>query len=293
MSELWQQLLSGLGSGCIYASLALAIAVVHQSTGVVNIAQGVMATVSAYLAWTLVTDGLNFWLALVVVVAVSFVLGATVERVLIRPVEGSSPLVLFTVTAGLLIGLSAAVSIIWGEDTHNFESPFGSGSVRFLGASLTSQQLGSAVVVLVTLLLVGAFFRYTQWGLLMRASAQNPASARLLGIDVGRMLALGWGLSAAVGAVAGVTFAPTLGVSPGMMNSSLLLALAAATLGGLNSRVGAVVGGLLLGVATTLASRYVPGVGSDLQLLVPFAVIFLALLIRPQGLFGRASSVRA
>jgi branched-chain amino acid transport system permease protein len=293
MTELWQQILSGLGTGFIYAGLAMAISVVYQGTGVVNLAQGVMATASAYLAWTLVTHGMNFWAAMVLVIVASFVVGAVAERIFIRPVEGATPLVLITVTVGLLIGLQAVVALLWGEDPHRLESPFGGHSFQVLGASLTAQQVGAATVVLATLLLAGAFFRFTNVGLRMRAAAQNPASAQLLAIDVGRMLALGWGLAAAVGAVAGVIFAPTLGVSPAMMDSSLLLALAAATLGGLESRAGAVVGGLLLGVAANLASRYVPGIGGDLQLVVPFAVIFVVLLVRPQGLFGRVSSVRA
>jgi branched-chain amino acid transport system permease protein len=293
MNELWQQLLSGLATGFIYAGLALAICVVFQGTGVVNLAQGVMATAAAYVAWSLVTNGTSFWLALPLVVAASFVFGALTERVFIRPVEGSTPLVLITVTVALFIGLQAVVSLVWGESPHRLASPFGGHTFDVLGAALTAQQVGAAAVVLGTLLLSGAFFRFTTLGLRMRAAAQNPASARLLAIDVGRMLALGWGLAAAVGAVAGIIFAPTLGVSPAMMDSSLLLALAAATLGGLESRMGAVVGGLTLGVAANLASRYVPGIGADLQLLVPFAVIFVVLLVRPQGLFGRVSSVRA
>jgi branched-chain amino acid transport system permease protein len=293
MTELWQQILSGLGTGFIYAGLALAISVVYQGTGVVNLAQGVMATASAYGAWSLVSHGMSFWVAMVIVLAASFVLGAATERVFIRPVEGSTPLVMITVTVGLLIGFQAAISLIWGEDPQQLASPFGDGTVDVFGATLTAQQVGSAGVVLATLLVAGAFFRFTNVGLRMRAAAQNPASAGLLAIDVGRMLALGWGLAATVGAVAGVIFAPTLGVSPSMMDGSLLLALAAATLGGLESRMGAVIGGLFLGVAANLASRYVPGIGGDLQLVVPFAVIFVVLLVRPQGLFGRVSSVRA
>lgn len=293
MTEFWQQVLSGLGTGFIYASLALAISVIYRGTGIINFAQGVMATVSAYLAWTLVTHGLSFWIALPVVLVGSFLLGAATERVFVRPVEGSSPLTILTVTAALLIGFQALVAVIWGDDPQRLDSPFGGGRVDVLGAVLTAQQVGSAVVVLAMLLLTGAFFRFTTLGLRMRAAAQNPASARLLAIDVGRMLSLGWGLAAAVGAVAGAVFAPTLGVSPGMMDGSLLLALAAATLGGYESNVGAVVGGLVLGVASNLASRYVPGLGGDLQLLVPFTVIFVVLLVRPQGLFGRLGNVRA
>jgi branched-chain amino acid transport system permease protein len=293
MTELWQQILSGLGTGFIYAGLALAISVVYQGTGVVNLAQGVMATVSAYGAWTLVSHGLNFWIALMLVLIASFVFGAATERVFIRPVEGATPLVMITVTVGLLIGFQALVALVWGEDPHQLASPFGDGTINLFGATLTAQQMGSAAVVLVTLLLTGAFFRFTNVGLRMRAAAQNPASAKLLSIDVGKMLAVGWGLAATVGAVAGVIFAPTLGISPSMMDGSLLLALAAATLGGLESRMGAVIGGLLLGVAANLASRYVPGIGGDLQLVVPFAVIFVVLLVRPQGLLGQVSSVRA
>jgi branched-chain amino acid transport system permease protein len=293
VTELWQQILSGLGTGFIYASLALAISVIYRGTGVLNFAQGVMATVSAYLAWTLVTHGMSFWLALPIVLVASFLLGAVTERVLVRPVEGASPLTILTVTAALLVGFQATVAVIWGNDPQRLDSPFGSGRIDVLGAVLTAQQVGSALVVLGMLLLTGAFFRFTTLGLRMRAAALNPPSARLLAIDVGRMLSLGWGLAAAVGAVAGAVFAPTLGVSPGMMDSSLLLALAAATLGGFESNLGAVVGGLVLGVAATLASRYVPGLGGDLQLVVPFVVIFVVLLVRPQGLFGRLGNVRA
>lgn len=293
MTELWQQILSGLSTGCIYAGLGLAISVVYQGTGVFNFAQGVMAAFSAYLAWELVGRGLPFWLAFVLVVLASFVLGGVMERVLIRPVEAAPPLVVITVTAGLLIGIQAVIGLIWGQDPKRLDSPFGTGIVHVFGAVLTAQQIGSAGVVAVVLIATAAFFRFTDLGLRMKAAAQNPASARLLGINVSWMLAFGWGLAAAVGGVAGIAFAPTLGVAPDMLDGALLLALAAVTLGGFDSRLGAVVGGLTLGVAANLASRYVPGVRGDLQLLVPFAVIFLVLLLRPQGLFGSAQSVRA
>ncbi len=293
MTELLQQTVSGLTTGLVYAALALAIALVFQGTGTLNFAQGEFATLAAFVAFALSSAGLSWWLVVPLLVVLAFLFGAGVERLLVRPVEGSSPLALLTVTAALLLGTNAVVALVWGTDVRAAPSPFG-GAVFHLGPlTLTAQALGGGALVLVAMLLCGLVFRATPLGLRLRAVADNPDSAELLGISTGLMLAVGWGLAAAVGAVAGLVAAPTLGLSPELMTSPLLLALAAATLGGFSSRIGAVVGGLLIGVLSNLASRYVPGIGGDLQLVVPFAVIFVVLLVRPQGLFGRASTVRA
>lgn len=293
MIELLQQVLNGLATGAVYAGLALAVSVAFQGTGMLNFGQGAMATLSAYAAYEFISHGLSFWLALPLVVVLSFLGGALMERVLVRPVEGATPLALLTVSAGLLLGLSGVMGVVWGTIPRSLASPFGNGVVRVGGVTLTLQQIGAVGLVAAMMLVVGAFFRFTSLGLQLRAVAQNPASSRLLGISVGRMLALGWGLAAAVGAVAGLVAAPSLSLIPEMMDNALLLSLAAATLGGFESRLGAVVGGLLLGVSANLASRYVPGLGGDLQLVVPLAVIFVVLLTKPAGLFGRASAVRA
>ncbi|MFB4295154.1 branched-chain amino acid ABC transporter permease [Actinomadura sp. NTSP31] len=293
MTELIQQILAGLATGVIYAGLALALGVVFQGTGMLNLAQGELATLSAFAAWSLIDAGLPFWGAFPLAVLLSAVLGAAIERVLVRPVEGSGPMVLLAAGAAMLLGINALMALGWGTDPKTFASPFGASSVGFGDVRLTSQQAGAAALVLVTMGVIAALFRFTPVGLKLRAVATNPASARLLGIRTGRILALGWALAGAVGGVAGIAAAPVVGLSPDMMSGPLLLALAAATLGGMTSRAGAVVGGLVIGVAGSLASRYVPGLGGDLQLVVPFGIIFAVLLLRPQGLFGRAATVRA
>jgi branched-chain amino acid transport system permease protein len=284
MNEFVQQVIDGLGSGTVYAGLALALAVVYVGTGFMNFAQGEQATVAAFVAWTLVSHGVGPWPALVAGAAGSAVLGALIERLLVRPVEGAAPLTQLTVTVALLLGLNGLTAIIWGADQHVMASPFGSGVLPIGGITLTADQIGSTAVVAAVVIALGGFFRFTDLGLTMRAVALDPDSAALLGIRVGRMRTAGWALAAAVGAVAGVMAASTLGVSSQMMQGPLLLAFAAATLGGFGSRAGAVVGSLLIGVMTALAGRYVPGLGGDLALAVPFAVIAVVLLARPSGL---------
>lgn len=293
MTEVLQQLVNGLAGGCVYAGLALAVSVVFQGTGLLNFAQGEMAVVAAYAAWSLAAVGWPPVAAIPVVVAGSAALGAVLERVLVRPVEGSSPLALITVTAALLLGLNGLVAVIWGTDPHSWDSPFGASAVRFGGVVLTAQQIGSVAVVAVVMVAVGCFFRFTGLGLRMKAVALNPGSAVLMGIRPGRMLAIGWALAGAVGAVAGLMAAPTVGLSPEMMQGPLLMAFAAAALGGFTSPFGSALGGVVLGVLTALAARYVPALGGDLALVVPFGVIFLVLLVKPSGLFGRAAVVRS
>ncbi|QNG38783.1 branched-chain amino acid ABC transporter permease [Geodermatophilaceae bacterium NBWT11] len=293
MTEFLQQTASGLTTGLVYAALALAVALVFQGTGTLNFAQGEFATLAAFVAFALSTAGLSWWLVVPLVVVAAFVFGAGVERVLVRPVEKSGPLALLTVTAALLLGTNAVVALVWGTDVRSAPSPFGDGALQLGPLTFTAQALGGGALVLVAMVTCGLVFRFTPLGLRLRAVADNPESAKLLGISTGLMLAVGWGIAASVGAVAGLVAAPTLGLSPELMTNALLLALAATTLGGFSSRLGAVVGGLLVGLLSNWASRYVPGIGGDLQLVVPFAVIFLVLLVRPQGLLGRATTVRA
>lgn len=293
MTELLQQILNGLASGCVYAGLALAVSVIYQGTGLLNFAQGEMAAVAAYVTWALAATGTPLALAIPLVVVGSAAFGAAMERVLVRPVEGASPLALITVSAALLLGLNGLVAIIWGTEPHVLASPFGTAALRFGGVVVTAQQIGAAAAVAVVMAAVGCFFRFTGLGLRMKAVALNPDSAVLLGIHPGRMLAVGWALAGGVGAVAGVMAAPTTGVSPEMMQGPLLMAFAAAALGGFASPFGAALGGLVLGVLTALGARYVPGLGSDLALAVPFGVIFVVLLVKPEGLFGKAAVVRS
>jgi branched-chain amino acid transport system permease protein len=293
MADFLQQIVEGLGAGAIYASLALALVLIYQFTGIVNFAQGELAMFSAYVAWQFMAAGLPFWLALVLTLAVSFVGGMLIERVVIRPVEGAPELTLVIVTVGLFIFVNAAAGWIWSFLIKDFPNPFPSGAIEAGGLSVGYSTLGILVVVGLVMGLLYLLFQHTKVGLGMRAVATNPSSARLVGIRVGWTLALGWGLAATVGAVSGILVAPLLFLEPNMMGGVLIYAFAAATLGGFDSPVGAVVGGLVVGVAETLAGAYVGFIGSDLKVGVPLVIILCILLLRPQGLFGRAVVERA
>lgn len=293
MSELAQLVAGGLMTGTVYAGLALALSVVYAGSGVLNFSQGQMAVVSAFLALEVVDAGYSFWLALVVGTASGAALGAVLERVLVRPVENAPVLARFTVTAALLLGLSGLVPLLWDNDQHSVAGPFGDAALEVGQVAVTATQAGAAVTVLLVMALVAAFLRWTPLGLQLRAVASNAQSAALLGVRPGSMLTLGWAVGGAVGASVAVMASPMLSVGVDMMSGPLLLALAASSLGGLDSRVGVVAGGLAVGVLAALAGRYVPGLGGDLALLLPFAVVWVVLVARPAGLFGRGQVVRA
>jgi branched-chain amino acid transport system permease protein len=282
-----QQVVSGLATGGIYASLALALVMIYQATDVVNFAQGEMAMFSTYLAWTFLQAGMPYWVAFCCTVALAFVAGLVIERVVIRPVENAPILSIVIVTLGLLVILNSTAGWIYSYIQKPFPSPFPSKPIRIGNIVFGAHDLGAIGVTLVVLALLFAFFRYTTLGLAMRAAAQNPASSRLCGIRVSWMLALGWGLAAAFGAVAGIMVAPVVFLDPNMMVGIQLYAFAAATVGGFTSPLGAVVGGLLVGVTENLVGTYVSFIGTELKLTVALAMIIVVLLVRPSGLFGR------
>ena len=284
MHQFSQQIFSGLAAGAIYASLALALVMIYRATELVNFAQGEMAMFSTYIAWSLVNDGLPFWAAFVITLVVSFLGGMAIERVLVRPVENAPVLAAVVVTIGLALIFNSLAGWIYSYTVQDFQSPFPDRPI--LGALITTRDLGVIGVTLVMLFLLFAFFRFTATGLAMRAAAQNPASARLCGIRVGRMLAIGWGLAAAIGAAAGVMVAPVLFLDPNMMGGVLVYAFAGALLGGITSPVGAVIGGLIVGVTENLVGTYL--IASQLKLTVALALIILVLVFRPNGLFGTA-----
>ncbi|MFD4401318.1 branched-chain amino acid ABC transporter permease [Nocardia sp. NPDC058499] len=281
-----QQIIEGLSAGALYAGMALALVLIYRFTGIVNFAQGELAMFSAFLAWQLVQSGTPFWLALPVTLAISFAGGMLIERIVIRPVEGAPELTLVIVTVGLFFFVNAAAGWIWSYRLKSFPNPFPEGALRAGGVTAGYGNLGILAVVAVVMALLYALFRYTRTGLAMRAVAANPQSARLVGIGVGTVLALGWGLAAAVGAVSGVLSAPLLFLEPNMMGGVLIYAFAAATLGGFDSPGGAVAGGLIVGVAETLAGAYLDVIGTELKIGVPLVIILGVLLLRPQGLFG-------
>jgi branched-chain amino acid transport system permease protein len=284
MHQFLQQVFSGLAAGSIYASVALALVMIYRATDLVNFAQGEMAMFSTYIAWTLVNAGLPFWLAFLITLVASFLGGMVIERVLIRPVENAPVLAAVVVTIALLLIFNSLAGWIYTYTVQDFPSPFPDRPL--LGALMTTRDLGVIGVTLVMLILLFAFFRFTATGLAMRAAAQNPTSARLCGIRVGRMLAIGWGLAAMIGATAGVMVAPVLFLDPNMMGGVLIYAFAGALLGGITSPVGAVVGGLIVGITENLVGTYL--IASQLKLTVAFALIILVLVFRPNGLFGTA-----
>jgi branched-chain amino acid transport system permease protein len=287
-ADFMQQVVAGLASGGIYAALALALVIIHRTTGVINFAQGEMATLSAYIAWTLTTNhGWAYWPAFASTLLVSFGGGVATHRVVIRPVERGNVLRVVIVTIGLLIAVNGFVTWKWTGEQRQLQSPFPSETIDVGGVIVSVQDLGTIAVTLGAVVLLWLFFQFTKVGLALRAAAVNPDEARLVGVRVTWMFALGWGLAAALGAVAGMLTAPSVGLDPQMMQAILIYAFAAAVLGGIGSPFGAVVGGLLLGVLLNLIGVYVNVVGAELKLPVALLVILVVLLVKPSGLFGR------
>jgi branched-chain amino acid transport system permease protein len=286
-SEFGQQVTSGLAAGAIYASLALALVLIYQTTNVVNFAQGEMATFTTYVAWMLMHHGLPYWPAFVITLLIAFGGGVAVERVLIRPVEHRPELVIVILTIAMLIALNGLTGWIWGPEVKGFDSPFPNRTWDVGGVAISTRDVGTFCICLGMVALLWFFFRFTTLGLAMRAVAFNPDASRLMGVRVGWMLALGWGFAAVLGAIAGMMAAPTVFLDPDMMIVVLIYAFAAAVLGGIDSPVGAVVGGLLLGVVINLLGAYVDFVGNQLRLPTALAVLLVVLIIRPAGLFGR------
>ncbi len=293
MERLAQTIVDGIADGSLYAALALALVLIFRTTGVVNFAQGEMAMVATFVAWSLLDAGLPLGAAIAVALAFAFVFGMAVERIVIRPVEGRRPLTLAIVTLGLYILLNSAAGWIWGFNNRGFPSVFPSDSLAVGGVDIAVESLGIVVVLLVVVAALFLLLERTRIGLALRAVSTNPESARLCGISVGRTLMVGWGLASVLGALAGVLIAPRIFLDPNLMGGVLIYAFAAATLGGFDSPLGAVVGGWAIGLSEALASTYVDFIGSDLEILVPLTVILVVLLVRPSGLFGRREVVRA
>jgi branched-chain amino acid transport system permease protein len=292
MTAFLQQVISGVATGCIYASLALALVLIYRAMDLANFAQGEMATFSTFISYSLIEYWhVDFWPAFVITIVISFAFGVGIQRLLIRPFEGRPTLTLLIVTLGLFISLNGVTGLIWGYVFKGYRGGFPSEPVRFGGLYINVQDIGVLSVVLVMLLLLYLFFSRTKAGLAMRAASLYPESSKLLGVRVGWMLALGWGLAASVGAVSGMLVAPIIFLDPNMMQSILLFAFAAAVLGGIESPLGAVVGGVTIGVLMALVGTYIPG-GQDLRLAFGLIVIVVVLLVRPAGLFGRAAARR-
>jgi branched-chain amino acid transport system permease protein len=284
MTALLHQIFSGLAMGGIYAILALALVMIYQATHLVNFAQGNMAMFSTYLAWQMVDSGMPYWAAFLLTILISFIGGMAIERIIVRPFANAPVLSVVIVFIGLLLIFYSVAGWLYTYTIKSFDSPFPD-RPWFGNVFMSSHESGAILVTFAVLALVYAFFRFTPLGLAMRAAAQNPASSRLVGIRVGWMLAIGWGLAAAIGAVAGMMAAPIVYLDPNMMLSILLYAFAGAVLGGIDNPWGAASGGFMVGVLENLAGAYL--VGPELKLSVALIIIVGVLVARPSGLFGR------
>jgi branched-chain amino acid transport system permease protein len=289
MEAFAHQVFAGLANGCIYGSLALALVMIYQATQNLNFSQGELATFSTFVAWALVQKGWPYWAAFGATVALSFAGGLLLQRLLLRPLEKAPVLTNVNVFIGLLLIFNALSGWIFDFTVKAFPSPFAQDS-WLKSRWFSAHEMGSFLVMLAVLLTLYAFFRFTPVGLAMRAAAQNPESARLVGIRVSWMLAVGWGLAAAIGAVAGMMVAPVVFLDPNMMSGILLYGFASALLGGLDNPFGAVVGGWIVGVAENLLGTYV--IGTELKLTMALVLIVGTLTLMPAGLFGRRVVVR-
>jgi branched-chain amino acid transport system permease protein len=287
MELLLQQVLAGLANGAIYALMALAVVMIYQAIDHLNFAQGEMAMFATFIAWQLIQWGQPYWVAFAASVALSFLGGIAIERILFRPIHNAPILAQLIAFIALFSILNSCAGEIWNFTIKTFPTPFGMAPL-FGERLISTHEAGMIGVAVVILGLLYLFFRGSRLGLAMRAAAANPDSARLVGIRVGWMIALGWGMSAAIGAVAGMLIAPVVFLEPNMMLGVLLYGFAGAVLGGLTSPGGAVVGGFAIGVIENLAGTFIPYFGRELKLSIALAVIVAVLLVRPAGIFGRA-----
>jgi branched-chain amino acid transport system permease protein len=292
MQQFFQALFSGLADGSIYASLALALVLIYKATEVINFAQGEMAMFTTYIAYALLTHPhfghtFSYWPAFFLTLVIAFVFGVGLQRVVIKPLERASVLTVVMATIALLVILNGLAAWIWSPELKFFPSPFPTSTWVIGGVHISKQDTGTFGVTIACVVVLWLFFRFTKLGLAMRAGAVNPVAARLLGVRTSWLLALGWGFAAVLGAVSGMMSAPTNFLSPSMMQAVLIFAFAGAILGGLESPVGAVAGGLGLGVLLSMLGTYVHPVTPELRLPVALLILLVVLLIRPAGLFGR------
>lgn len=286
MNAFLMQLIDGIANGAIYGLIAMAIVLVFRATKVINVAQGEFAVLSTFMVWQLLQWGVNLYLAVLLVLPLTFLFGMAVQRTIIRRTEGKDHLVSIVVTIGMMLVINQVGGWIWGAEVRAFPSVFGSGRVTIGDLTFSHHTLGTIAVLIAVWLLIHVFMTKTKLGLSMRAAAENAPWSRLAGIPASRMFMIGWGLSLAVGSIAGILAAPSFFLEPNMLLGASLYAFAAAAIGGFDSLPGAIVGGITVGVLENLAGAYIGFIGSDLKITVPLLLMFAILLIRPSGLFG-------
>jgi branched-chain amino acid transport system permease protein len=291
MQEFLEFTLGGVAVGMIYAAIALSLVLIWRGTRVLNYSQGGMAMFTTYVAWLVIRDTGNYWLGFAVALASGLVLGAILERTVVRPTMGKPPMNSVIVTIGLLIFLEGLAGIIYGGQYRSFPAAFSLTGLKLgsVALGISRSDVFTAAAVLGAALALALVFRYTAVGLRLRATAFSPGVARLLGVRIGRVLTLGWALAGLFGALAGVLVTPSTFLYPNSMDAIFVLGFTAAVIGGLDSPLGAVVGGVLLGVVLSYAGGYL---GSSLVLVYGLVVLALVLMVRPSGLFSTAATRR-
>ena len=280
------QILAGIATGAIYACMALAVVMIYQAIDHLNFAQGEMAMFSTFISWQLMQWGVPYWGAFIITLALSFAGGIAIERLLFKPLAKAPILTNVAGFIALFAIVNSVAGLIWDFTIKQYPTPFG--SYPFLGSQLIStHQAGMIGVTVLLLVALYFFFQFTRIGLAMRAAASVPESARLVGVNTSWMIALGWGMAAAIGSVAGMLIAPVVFLEPNMMLSILLYGFAGAVVGGLTSPGGAVLGGFSVGVIENLAGTYIPVVGREMKLSIALCIIVAVLCVKPSGLFGR------
>jgi branched-chain amino acid transport system permease protein len=281
--------LDGVAQGMIFAALALALVLVFRATKIINFAQGAMAMLTTFIASSLLDRGLNYWWAFVIALALGFVLGGLVERVLVRPLEGKPELNPVIVTIGLVIVLEGIAGAVYGNSSRGFPAAFSQTGLVIGHTRIAFSHFDVFILVAVLLLMAAnlILFRATTLGLSMRASAFSREVSRLLGVRVGRLLTLGWALAGLAGALAGLLIAPTSSFGPYYMDLDLIYGFTAAVIGGLESPVGALLGGLITGLGLSYVGGYL---GSGLEPLGALVLLMVTLMARPQGIFARLSA---
>jgi branched-chain amino acid transport system permease protein len=278
-----QQIISGIVLGSIYALIALGFVLIYKSTRIINFAQGDLMMMGAYLCFTFITyTQLNFFLALALATLLSGIFGLFMERAILRPLVGSPLFTMVIATLGISILLRSMATMIWGSNELHFPMPLTEKSIPILNLNLSTAHI---LIVLASLLIViffTLFFRFAKWGMALRAVAQNQIGSTLTGISVERIFSVSWFLSAAIGALAGMLIAPLTFLKIDMGNLGLM-ALPAAILGGFESVPGAIVGGLILGIAENLSGLYFP---ITVKRILPWIVLIFVLLVKPEGIFG-------
>ncbi len=283
--------LSGVASGMIFAAVALGLVFIYRATRIVNFAYGAMGMITTFIAFSVLSTGLDYWVAFALSLAIGLALGAAVERLLIRPVHGRPEINPVIVTIGLLVVFEGIAGAVWGNASRGFEPAFSQSGLVIGGARVAFSSFDLFIVgaVLALMLLTWVLFRATDLGLRMRASAFAPETARLLGVRVGGLMTLGWAVASLIGSLAGLLVAPTTSFSPYFMDLPFVFGFTAAVIGGLDSPPGALIGGLVTGLAIAYVGGYL---GSSLEPLGALALLMVALMARPRGIFAGSEARR-